>query len=83
MMAAQKDLAIFLKVPENAQKLNGLVEDVRCALVDYQVCSPERFALNVTNVCSDFFTVGHLQRGLSADRESHSLTAPPFVVTSK
>jgi len=38
----QKDFADFLKNPENAQKLNGLVEDIRYALMDYQVCSSKR-----------------------------------------
>ena len=82
-MTSRKDLALFLKTPENAHKLNSLVEDIRCALMDYQVCSPKSLALAVADVCSDFFTVGYLQRGLSADCESHSLTAPPFVVTRK
>jgi len=36
-VATQEDLAIFLGVPENAQKVNGLVEDIRDALMDYQV----------------------------------------------
>jgi len=38
-MTTQKDLALFLKKPENAQKLNGLVQDIRYAVMDYQVCS--------------------------------------------
>ena len=82
-MTSRTDLALFLKTPENAQKLSSLVEDIRCAMMDYQVRSPKSLALTAANVCSDFFTVGHLQRGLSTDRESHSLSAPPFVVTSK
>jgi len=82
-MATQKDLALFLKKPENAQKLNGLVQDIRYALVDYQVCSPKSLTILVTDLCSDFAATRHLQRGLSADRESHPHTAPPFVVTCK
>jgi len=39
-MTTQKDLALFLKNSENAQKLNGFVQDIRYALMDYQVCSP-------------------------------------------
>jgi len=39
-MTTQEDLALFLKNPENAQKVNGLVEDARYALIDYQVCTP-------------------------------------------
>jgi len=37
-MIIQKDLALFLKNPKNAQKVNGLVQDTRYALMDYQVC---------------------------------------------
>jgi len=39
-MTTQEDLALFLKNPENAQKVNGLVEDIRYTLIDYQVCTP-------------------------------------------
>jgi len=82
-MTTQKDLTLFLKKPENAQKVNGLVQDIRYALMDYQVCSPGRLCLIVVNMRSDFGTTRHLQRELSEDRESHSITAPPFVVTCK
>ena len=80
-MTTQKDLALFLKKPENAQKLNGLVQDIRYALMDYQVCSPRRPTLVVTNICADFGTARHLQGRLSEDCESRSLAVPPFVVT--
>jgi len=36
-VATQEDLALFLGIPKNAQKVNGLVEDIRDALMDYQV----------------------------------------------
>jgi len=36
-VATQEDLGLFLGVPENARKVNGLVEDIRDALMDYQV----------------------------------------------
>jgi len=49
-VATQEDLADFLGVPENALKVNGLVEDIRDALMDYQVCSPKRLALIVANI---------------------------------
>jgi len=82
-VAAQEDLALFLGIPENAQEVNGLVEDIRDALMDYQVCSPKSLALVVVDICSDFVATRHLQRGLSADRESYSLLVPRFVVTCK
>ena len=40
-VATRNDLAGFLKNPENAQVLNGLVEDVRHALIDYRVRTPK------------------------------------------
>jgi len=80
-MTTQKDLALFLKNPENAQKLNGLVQDISYALMDYQVRSPKSPALVVTNVYIDFGATRHLQGGLSEDRESRSIAVPPFVVT--
>jgi len=46
----QKDLARFLKNPENSQKLNGLVEDIRYALMDYQVRTPKTLARIVSNI---------------------------------
>ena len=44
-MATQKDLAQFLSNAENAQKLNDLVDDIREAVMDYQVRTSERLAL--------------------------------------
>jgi len=49
-LAVQNDLGNFLREPENAQGLNGLVEDVRYALIDYQVCTFDRLALNASNL---------------------------------
>jgi hypothetical protein len=46
-MTTQKDLADFLNNPENAQRLNGLVEDIRYALMDYQVCTPKKLVLSL------------------------------------
>ena len=37
----RSDLADFVNDPENAQRLNGLVEDIRYAFTDYQVCTPK------------------------------------------
>jgi len=49
LMTTQKDLAHFLKNPENAQKVNGLVEDTRYALIDYQVRAPKLLTRIVSN----------------------------------
>jgi len=61
-MAARNDLANFLENPENAQKLNGLVEDIRYALIDYQVCTFNRIgslSMHPTS-SSDFFPTRNL-----------------------
>ena len=49
-MAAQKDITRFLSNTENAQKLNDLVDDIREAVMDYQVRTESRgAALIVSN----------------------------------
>jgi len=53
-MTDQKDLALFLKTSDNAQKVNGLVQDIRYALMEYQVCFPKRPALIVADISPDF-----------------------------
>lgn len=49
-VTTQKDLSHFLKNPENALELNGLVEDIREALMDYQVCTLERLTLTTPDI---------------------------------
>jgi len=49
-MATQKDLTCFLNDPENARKLNWLVEDIRDALMGYQVCTPSGFTSIESNI---------------------------------
>lgn len=50
-MMTRNDLADFLNNPENAQGLNVLVEDIRYALMDYQVCTPKQLTLVISNPC--------------------------------
>ena len=38
-MASQKNIVQFLNNTENAQRLNDLVDDIREAVMDYQVCA--------------------------------------------
>jgi len=82
-MTNQKDFALSLENPENAQKLNSFVQDIRDVLMEYQVCTSKRLALVVANIYPDFVATRHLQRGLSTHRESHSLTVSPLVITCK
>ena len=48
-VTTQDDLADFLNNPENAQRVNDLVEDIRDALMDYQVCILEHPAHTMAN----------------------------------
>ena len=50
LITTQNELANFLKNPENAQELNGLVEDIRWALMDYQVYTLKQLALIISNI---------------------------------
>jgi hypothetical protein len=56
----KKDLAQFLSDTENAQKLNGLVRDIRDALIGYQVCTPKLLALVSSNNASDLIPTRYL-----------------------
>ena len=49
-MAAQKNVAQFLNNAENAQRLNDLVDDIREAVMDYQVCASKRLTLPASHV---------------------------------
>jgi len=40
-MTTQSGLGDFLNNSENAQRVDGLVEDIHYALLDYQVCVPQ------------------------------------------
>ena len=52
LMAAQRNIAQFLSNAENAQKLNDLVDDIREAVMDYQVRAESRGASPVvSNIC--------------------------------
>ena len=59
-MVAHENFAHFLNIPENAQRINHLVEDVRYALMEYQVCTLERLNSIVSNICLDFITTRDL-----------------------
>ena len=37
-MMIQNDLVDFLNDPKSVERVDGLVEDIRYALMDYQVC---------------------------------------------
>ena len=49
LVAAQKNITQFLSNAENAQKLNDLVDDIREAVMDYQVCTESRGVVPVVS----------------------------------
>ena len=80
-MTTQEGFSRFLDNPENAQGVNRLVEDIRYALVDYQVCTPKDSLSSYLISSSDFATTRDVRQELSTDRESRSLAARSPVVT--
>ena len=50
-MKTQGDVAKFLENAGNAQKLNDLVDDIREAVMDYQVRASEGLVFIPSNVC--------------------------------
>jgi hypothetical protein len=65
----------FLNNVENAEKLGGLLEDIRDAIMDYQVCTSSNcLMLQCLMFESDFVATRHLRQYLSAHRESHPFT---------
>jgi len=51
VIAAQTNVSQFLDNAENAQKLNDLMDDIREAMTDYQVCTYKGLALVPSNCC--------------------------------
>ena len=50
-IATQGDIARFLNNANNAQRLNDLVEDIREAVMDYQVRASKGFVPVTSNIC--------------------------------
>ena len=51
----------FLTSTENAQRVNGLVEDIHGALMEYQVCKLNYSSLLCLTFMLDIFTKGYPQ----------------------
>lgn len=58
LMTTQGSTIRFLSNAGDAKKLNGLVDDVREAVMDYQVCAPPALALDPSNICLRFLCSG-------------------------
>jgi hypothetical protein len=77
----KKDLAQFLNGIESGQKLNDLVEDIRDALMGYQVCTPKPLVLVASNNVPGLVTARFLQQELPNDCRSCSPTTWWHIVT--
>jgi hypothetical protein len=72
LLAEQGKIEGFLNNVGNADKLGGLLEDIRDAMMEYQVCMPSNyFLLQCLMSESDFVATRYLRQELSAHRESH------------
>ena len=58
----------FFNNVENADELGGLVEDVRDAVMNYQVCITSNICLPVLRFLVDIVATGHVQQKLPAHR---------------
>ena len=68
------DLARFLNKTENAQKLNGLVEDIRDALMAYQVCTSKPHVHITSNNAPELIAARYIQQELPNDCKSYPIT---------
>jgi len=74
----------FFTNVKNADKLGGLVEDIRDAMMEYQVRIHEpRFSDTNLTFAPDFVAAGHLRQELSAYRESLPLDSRACEVTTE
>ena len=61
----------------NADKLGGLNEDIRDAMMEYQVCTCDLSAPALLTFAPDLVTARHLRQELSAHRGSHPYLSSP------
>ena len=57
-MVEQSNVA-FLKTSDQAVTIASLVEDIRDAIIDYQVCQLLLVIFCITNILADFTTAKH------------------------
>jgi hypothetical protein len=65
----------FLTNTENAERINGLVEDIREVMMDYQVRMLNYSFLPCLTFALDFVATRYLRQELSAHCEPHPLTS--------
>ena len=60
LLTEQGKVVGFLASTQNAQRINGLVEDIREAIMDYQVCVSDCSLLPHLTPVLDFIATGYL-----------------------
>ena len=70
-LAEQGKTQGFFNNIKNADKLGGLVEDIRDAMMDYQVSIPYYSFLLCLTFALDFVATRYLRQELPANRKSH------------
>ena len=83
LLAEQGKVMGFLTNTENAQRISGLVEDIRDAMIAYQVCASNHLILPCLTIVVDFITTRYLRQRSSTHRESHLLAFCPHGLTDR
>ena len=83
LMKEQGKIAGFLTNTENAQRIGGLVEVIRDAMVDYQVCASNYLFLPRLTIVVGFIATRYLRQQSSTHREFHLLTFCPHGLTDR
>jgi hypothetical protein len=76
-MSKQGKVQDFFNNVKNADKLSGLVEDIREAMMDYQVGTSNYSFLPCLMSMLDFTATRYLRQELPAHRESYSRPSDP------
>ena len=71
----------FFNNVKNADKLSGLVEDIRDAVMDYQVCVLDTSFLSCLIFLLDIVATRYVRQEFPTHRESHSVTFRPYCLT--
>jgi len=78
LVAEQGKVEGFFNNVQNVDKLGDMVEDIRDAMMEYQVCIRKRSISSTSDdFATDFVTARYLRQELSSHRESDSLAFCP------
>ena len=81
LLGEQGKVKGFFDDVKNTDKLSGLVEDIRDAMMDYQVCVLGAPFLPRLNLLLDIVTTRHARQELPDHRESHPIIFRPSHLT--